>query len=410
MRIKIVLPFILASVTVLPSGLARADSQTTSVTVPVLLDHNRMLVDAQLQRPDGSWRKARLWIDSGNPECFISEPLARDLGYDLSAKQDNAELRQLEVPSPGGVRLGGLQLDFTGVAAKVLYQPQWVFNTMHIDANLPSTVLSRYHVIFDYPQRKLTLARPGSIKPRGIRAAAQVHPKTGIVQIDAVVAGQKLSFALDNGASYSFVSEDILTDLYSKNSSWPQSKGAVGCANIWGWWPGEDSWQIVRIPEIQWGSVPLRGVGLVGLPGFFPGNTSLGEWYSQKTLHPVAGILGPNAYNAYRVEIDYRGKSVYFSQRAEPAQHDMDLVGLTLQPQESGAYLVIGVSEINGKPVVPGVQPGDRLLQIDELKTTGATMGTVVDALRGRPGETRTLTLERDEQSFKIVARVKRFL
>jgi hypothetical protein len=30
---------------------------TTSVTVPVVLDHNRMLVDAEIQLKDGSWRK-----------------------------------------------------------------------------------------------------------------------------------------------------------------------------------------------------------------------------------------------------------------------------------------------------------------------------------------------------------------
>ncbi len=54
-----------------------------SVTVPFTLDHNRMLVEAEIQRADGSWRKALLWVDTGNPTFFISEPLARDLGIEF---------------------------------------------------------------------------------------------------------------------------------------------------------------------------------------------------------------------------------------------------------------------------------------------------------------------------------------
>mgnify|MGYP001767853820 CR=1 FL=1 len=59
-------------------------SNKKSVTVPFVLDHNRMLVEAEFQRKDGTWRKVRLWVDSGSTEFFISESLARDLGIDLS--------------------------------------------------------------------------------------------------------------------------------------------------------------------------------------------------------------------------------------------------------------------------------------------------------------------------------------
>ena len=58
------------------------------VTVPFKLDHNRLLVNAEIQKPDGTWRDVLLWVDTGNPDFFISEELATDLGIDLSNRKD----------------------------------------------------------------------------------------------------------------------------------------------------------------------------------------------------------------------------------------------------------------------------------------------------------------------------------
>jgi C-terminal processing protease CtpA/Prc len=58
----------------------------------------------------------------------------------------------------------------------------------------------------------------------------------------------------------------------------------------------------------------------------------------------------------------------------------------------------------NGKPVVEGVTPGDILLAVDSQQVTGATMGTVTDALRGSPGSARVLKLERNGVPFTIRA------
>lgn len=388
------------------------ERRTAPAAVPIALDHDRMLVEAEVQRKDGGWRKARLWVDTGNPDFFMSEAFARDLGMDLQAATKGADgsATRLEVPPPTGVRIGGMPLDFQGVKSVVMFEPRWLLATMHADANLPATVLKRYHVIFDYPRLEFAIAAPGSLKPRGARAPASVHPETGIVQIDAVVAGENLSFALDNGASYSFTSNDVLERLSRGQPGWPRCIGAVGCANIWGWWPGEPEWPVVRVPEIRWGSVPLSGVGLVGLPNFFPGGAGLGEWYSRKTARPVDGILGPNAFKAFRVEIDYAGSAVYFEKGVEPEAHDMDLVGLTLRPEADGTYRVIGVASKHGERAVEGVEAGDELVQVDGLEAAGATMGTVVDALRGRPGDTRILLLERNGKRFTVEAKVERFL
>jgi hypothetical protein len=372
-----------------------------------------MLVDAEIQRKDGSWRQVRLWIDTGNPEFFISESLALDLGIDLSAAKENMEegrIPPLEVPSPAGVRIAGMAINFSGVKSKVMFGPKWLFNTMHNDANLPSTVLKQYQVIFDYPGLCLTLAEPGTKLPQGVRIPASVHPQTGILQVDVVIAGDTLSLALDNGASYSFVSEEVLARFSQQHPDWPYMNGALGCANIWGWWPGEESWLVMRLPEMQCGSVRLDSIGIAGLPDFFPNGTGLGEWYSQKTARAVDGFLGPNAFKNYRIEFDYQNQLVYFDKRIESEPHDMDLVGLTLRPEADGSYLIIGIASKDGKRVMEGVEPMDVLLKIDDFLVTGATMGAVEDALRGKPGDIHILTVERKNQQFRIEAKVERFL
>lgn len=380
-------------------------SGAAAASVPIVLDHNRMLIDGEIQKNGGLWRKVRLWVDSGNPDFMMSEALAKDLGYDLSAKAApiKGEIPPLEVAPPAGVRVGKMTLNFAGVKSQVLFEPKWLFDTMHIDANLPSTVLKRYQVVFDYPANALIISEPGSLAPRGVRASAAIGPKTGIVQIDAAIEGENLSFALDNGASYSFVSEAVLKRLIRDHPEWPVHSGALGCANIWGWWPKEDSWPLIRAPRIRWGSADLTDVGLVGVP-------RVAEWYSQKTARPVDGFLGANALRAFRVEIDYENSAVYFEKGEKIDPHDMDLVGLTLRLEDDGGYRIIGVARTDGRSEVEGVEPGDRLLQVEDLKTAGATMGAVVDALRGRPGDTRLLILERGGKQFAAKAVVKRFL
>lgn len=376
------------------------------VTVPVILDHNRMLIEAEFRGKDGSWCKARLWVDTGNPSFYLSEKFARNLGMHFSTDKVNPQ-----VPPPTTVRIGGMPLNFKGVRTRVMLEPHWLFSTIHNDANLPSTVLKHYHVVFDYPKLQLTLAEPGILKPRGVRAPASFNPKTGIIQIDAVIDGENLSLAIDNGATYSFVSQEVLERISRRNPNWPRITGTVGCANMWGWWPPEEqTLPVVRLPEILLGPVRLLNTGMVGVGEISPNGPSLGAWYSQKTARPVDGFLGPNAFKAFRVEIDYANKAIYFEKSAEFNSHDMDLVGLTLRPEPDNNYRVIGVAKKDGKPVVDGIEPGDVLLQVENLKTRGATMGTVVDALRGRPGDIRILVLERNGKQFRIEARVIRLL
>ena len=77
---------VLVLILLLMPSCADREISTATVTVPVSLDHNRMLVDGEILGEDGEWHAAKLWIDSGNPEFFLSEALARNLGIDLTSE------------------------------------------------------------------------------------------------------------------------------------------------------------------------------------------------------------------------------------------------------------------------------------------------------------------------------------
>ena len=295
------------------------------------------------------------------------------------------------------MRFGTLPLPLDGVACSVVPGARYPFPGVLAEANLPSTVMRRFDVLFDYPGRAMTLAAPGRLQFRGTRVPCLADPKTGIVQVEVRVGGETLSFALDNGASYTLVPEGLVQSLGKSHPEWATHRGLMGCANMWGM-KAEPEWPMVRLGEIQVGPVRVSGAGASGLPeGLF-------EWYSQKTAAPVSGLLGPNVLRAFRVGIDFAGGAVFLDRALRDDPRDMDLVGLTLRPNRDGTFEVIGAA--GGA----GALPGDVLLRVGALDVKGLSMGRAVDALRGRPGEKRHLTLERAGKTLTVEATVLRHL
>lgn len=385
-------------------SVAAAAQMPQSASVAMSVEHNRVLVEVEFPRPDGSVRVARAWVDTGNPEFLISEEIARDIGMDMSGKRE-------EDPGMGGtkiasrapkLRLNGMALDTDGVATSVIAGRAPIFPGLYVDANLPSTILQRYTVVLDYPGKKFTMAQPGSLKPEGTRVLGRVHPKTGLIDMEATIAGQSYKFALDCGASYGLVAETPMTQWSKAHPEWARLNGSVGAANMWGIFPREAELPLLRAGEVHWGALPMRYVGFIGGPDGFA------TWYSQKTAEPVIGAIGGNALRSFRVQIDYAGQAVYFVPGAAFSEHDLDVVPVTIQPVGK-SFQVLGVTrDSGGKPLVGGVERGDQLIAVGNLKTSGASMAAVTDALRGKPGEVRRLELERGGRRFAVEAKVAR--
>jgi C-terminal processing protease CtpA/Prc len=98
----------------------------------------------------------------------------------------------------------------------------------------------------------------------------------------------------------------------------------------------------------------------------------------------------------------------YWLRQSDLDSHDLDVVGLTLA-HRNGEYFVAKVAERNGVATVEGVRAGDRLIQIEAMKTENATSGEIFAAMHGRPGDVRKLVVERDGKVFSVETHVTRF-
>jgi hypothetical protein len=387
------------------AGPVLAQTAPTSVTVPVTLDHNRIIIDVRFPLPDGSTKRVRAWLDNGNADMWITGALAKKLGLEVSGEgKDTPFGKEQTTAVPSVLLVGGMALHATGLErAQVVLDRDSIGPGTSAEINLPSTVLRNYDVLVDYLNRELTIAVPGTLHFKGTAAKASLNPDNALIQLPAKIAGEDVNLALDLGSPFGLFSQDLLIRLRQAHPHWPHMTGAVGPANFWGM--GEEAhWDLLRIPSLQYGGIQLTNVGVASFP-----KESM-AWFEKRAGIPTAGLIGANALLNYRVGIDYAHSTVYFDQTSKQRAPEMDVVGLTLRPEPDGRYSVIGVADFEGKPSVAEVKPGDTLVAIDKVPAKGGTMGQVWSLLSGSPGEVRVLTLDRDGKQFALEATVHRFL
>lgn len=374
-----------------------AQPAPASTTVPVTLDHNRIIIDVRFPMPGGMKKRVRAWVDNGNPEMWITADLAKTLGLAPSPSSKDA------VRPPADIIVGGFTIHPTGIqAAKTVSGRDSIAPGSSAEINLPSTVLRYYDTKVDYLNREFSIAIPGGIQFEGGTQKVVLNPQNGLIQIPSTIGAEKLNLALDLGASWSFLPSVVFDQLKKTHPTWPHMTGAVGSANMWGD-PEEAQWELLRIAAMQYGPLTLEGVGVASLP------KDGAEWF-EKRAGTAAGLIGANALLNYAVGIDYAHSTVYFQQTSKHRPPDMDVIGLVLRPEADGHYTVVGVADYNGKPSVPEAKSGDVLVSIDGTPPTGGTMGETWSLLGGLPGDTRTLVLERGGKQFTVRADVYRFL
>ena len=383
------------------AAIVSAATGPRSATVPMALDHRRMTVGIDMHKPDGTWKQVRAWVDTGGTAVLVNEPLARELGVELPAQGAGAgQTVTTEIPVPA-LRLGGVLLDVEGMTLAV--RPgKFPLPGIEAECVLPPRCLRRLHVVFDYPARALTVAGPGVLIPRGTAVPCRVNPETGLFMVEAVIDGEKVALGVDTGSAGTWVSDKLTAAWLARHPEWPHAAGAAGSTNFFGF-PFEAKGVLLCLPALAVGTVSLdRELAVLGL------DQGLFDWYSQKSALPVAGFLGAEAIARFRLEVDFPGQTTWWYPAAPTVGRDLDIVGLSLRPEGDGSFFVAGVVSRNGKPLVSGVEPGDRLLKVDGLEVTGASMGRVVDALRGKPGDARLLLLERRGERLSVRAIVTR--
>jgi hypothetical protein len=375
-------------------------TEPSSATVPFALDHNRMTIEVEFPHPAGGVRKARAWVDTGGTDLLVSESLARELSIDVPwpLAADRSVPSSSRAPA---MRVGGIALDTEGMTVAVR-AGRVALPGIQAECTIAPRCLRRLHVVFDYPARRLTLARPGVLKPSGAPMPCRVSPETGLFMLETVVDGQRLALGVDNGSAGTWVSDTLTAAWLVRHADWPYATGAAGSTNFFGF-PFETRGTLMRLPAIAIGATTTaRDVTVLGLPqGLF-------DWYSRKSAGTVVGFLGADVIARFRLEVDFPGQMTWWRAGPAPVRRDLDIVGLTLRPESDGSFAVAGVVSRNGRPMVEGVEPNDRLLRVDGLDATNAPMGTVIDALRGTPGATRTLLIERAGKRITVQATVVR--
>jgi hypothetical protein len=358
-----------------------------------------MIVQLEFVRSDGSIRTARAWVDTGSEYLTLAQPLAGDLGLDVSELA--GEKRSVELASPAPpVRMAGLPLRVDGVRVRAS-AGAFPWPGIPAEASLPASMLCHDHLIFDYPAKLLTVSRPGVLQPKGVRVPCRVNAETGLFMIEVSVDGRPVPLGVDTGSAGTWVSDTLTTVWKTDHPDRPQAIGAAGSTNFFGF-PFEVGGVLTRLPEIVVGSLRARDVAALGLPqGLF-------DWYSKKSAGPVLGFIGANVLRSFRLEVDFPNQTTYWTIGPSVGPNDLDMVGLTLRPEAGGGFTIAGVVMREGRPAVEGVEAGDKLIRVGEFPCAGATMGAVVDALRGTPGSTRSLVLERAGTPITIPATVLR--
>jgi hypothetical protein len=293
--------------------------------------------------------------------------------------------------------------------------------TVPVEAVLSGKLLKDYQVVFDYGQRTLSIARPGTLKPTGLAVPCRVNEKTGLISVDVLIDGRRYAVAIDTGSAYSWFRRETSEQWLRNHPQWARGTGAVGESNMQTRADGAEAGAtILRLPEIALAALHLRQIGALGIaphappfppvPGAGPVQGDFFDWYSRKAPEPVIGWLGGNVLKGFRLMIDYPNHMTYWERERELNPHDLDQVGITLETRDDAkGYFVAAVATKGGRATAEGVQAGDKLVRIDGMPLEGTTRGAIFSSLHGTPGQMRVLTLVRDGRELTVQVPVTDF-
>ena len=125
---------------------------------------------------------------------------------------------------------------------------------------------------------------------------------------------------------------------------------------------------------------------------------------------PIIGALAGNVLRDFRVEIDYQNGFTYFERSGSSTDLDRLSVGLILARGSGGVLVVSGVSSNASPDVASSVLAGDRLIAVDGIALTGRPLAAAAEALMGKAGTTKKLTLKRGGAPVTVSVTVKALL
>ena len=394
---------VLASAAVGQSTSKQGLLEPKSDTVPMALDHNRIVIDLDVASSNGATQRVHAWVDNGNADLDMSRRLAALIGLTVTCDD-----KTCSAPPPAAITIGTMKIPLTGVKeVNIPLKRESVASVMapgvNVEINIPSAVLRNYDVLINFPEHKFTIGEPGSLKFNGVKSKMLVNPSNGIIEIPSEMDNKKYNLGLDLGSSISFLSGELFEKLSTAHPGWPHMTGAIGPANMWGA-DVETKWRLLRMERVQYGPLFLTDTPVVSRP-----KETL-DFFEKRAGVSTVGVLGSEALLNYRVGLDYAHSIAYFDIGRTFNFPDFDVIGLILRPEDDGRFTIIGAADFQGKASVPEVQAGDHLVAVDGSLVQGSTMGQVWSMLGGAPGQERMLVVERSGKQFSVSARVQHFL
>jgi hypothetical protein len=368
------------------------------------MDHNRVIIDVSFSLPDGTTQKVQAWLDNGNPGLEMSRHLATLMGLSINCGE-----QECTALPPHEIRIGEMTVPLDEI--KEVHIPLKPVNAasilapgMHVEINIPSTILRHYDVLIDYPGHKVSIGAPRSIQFHGSSSKVQINPENGLIQVPSQIEKKKFNLALDVGSSISFLSDEIFSPFAAAHPDWPHMTGAVGSANMWGH-DDEPQWKLTRVDRLHYGPLFLTDVPVVDF------SKDRIDSFSKRAGIATAGLVGGDVFLNYRVGLDYAHSLVYFDLGTFSKFPEFDVVGLVLRPEDDGRFTILSVvNSGTDAPAVNGAPAGDSLVAVDGIPVHGSTMGQVWAMLGGTPGQERKLTVERAEKQFTFAMKVQHFL
>jgi hypothetical protein len=397
---------VLAALTSIAAAQTAAKSGTAPnfVTVPITLDQNRVVIDVYLPLPDGSTKRVRGWVDTGDSALQMSQRAAKLMGLGITCGAS-----ECSAAPPREIIIGAIKISFEAFKEiKIPLRPDTAATVMvpgmSAEIKIPSTVLRNYDVLIDFPDREFSIGPPGSLHFKGVKSKIRVDANTGFIQIPSKIENKNYDLGLDVGSSVSFLSEELFEKLATSHPDWPHMTGAVGPANMGEAGDHEPKWKLMRVDRLQFGPLYFTDVAVAELV------KSFSVFFAQNAGGAIAGLVGANALMNYRVGLDYAHSTAYFDLGNTFKFPEFDVVGLVLRPEEDTRFTILGVADFDGKSSVPEVLAGDHLIAVDGIPVPDSTMGQVWSLLEGMPGQERKLTIERSGKQFTVPARVRHFL
>jgi|SRR5271156_4179390 len=402
---SILIALLLVAISAFAQATAKPQPEPKFVTVPITLDHNRVIIDVYVPLADGSTKRVRGWVDTGDAEIWMSQNLASLMGLSMRCDGQVCMCKPASPATSIVLLVGGMKISAPAISeARVPTGDGPIAPGMSAEIKIPSTVLRNYDVLINFPDREFSIGQPGSLSFEGVKNKMLVNANTGFIQIPSRIEKKNYDLGLDVGSPISFLSEELFEKLASRHPEWAHMTGAVGPANMGEAGDDEAKWNLMRVDRVQYGPLFLTDVAMAAFPNAFS------AFFEKEAGAPIVGLLGANALMNYRIGLDYAHSMVYFDIGRTSKFPDFDVVGLILKPEDDTRFTIVGVADFEGKPSVPDVLAGDHLVAVDDIPVPGSTLGQVWSLLEGSPGQERKLTVERAGKQFTVVAKVQHFL